>query len=151
MIYHQILIQLDDYAEESELQDGVNAFMAAAHYESLPSRPDLKTALLASKRRGAQFPQDILGLRCHELREFLGENNCYRDAADFDDIYQSAKRGIRSSMGPIRVEAFPACAAAPASNASSSYLHKFKQPLRLASEAIITQPSAEDEIGRAHV
>ena len=77
--------------------------MAVAHYESLPSRPDLKTALLALKRGGVQFPQDILGFRCHELREFLAENNCCRDATDLDDIYQFAKREMRSTMGPIRV------------------------------------------------
>ena len=37
---------LDDSAEDSELRDGVNAVLAAAPYESLPSRPNLKTALL---------------------------------------------------------------------------------------------------------
>ena len=82
----------DDRAGDGELQDDVNSSMAAAHHESLPSRPDFKTALLALMREGVQFPQDILGSRCHELREFLAENDSCRDVIDLEDIYQFAKR-----------------------------------------------------------
>ena len=78
--------QQNDHAGEIELRGGVNSLLAAAHDESWPSRPDLKTALLALERGGVQFPQDILGFRCHELSEFLSEKNCCRDATDLDDI-----------------------------------------------------------------
>ena len=52
----------------------------------------------------------------------------------------SSQRERHNTMGPISAETAFACAAAPAWKASSSYLHKFKQPLKLASETAPTQP-----------